>query len=58
MYDGLTKMVKRSELDKYMKRFIGSYKHLINEETIERLKKLKNATLMKSLFVTIFLKFL
>ncbi len=41
MYDGLTKMVERSELEKYVKRFIGSYKNLLNEESMERFAEIK-----------------
>lgn len=41
MYDGLTKMVERSELEKYVKRFVGSYKNLLNEESMERFAEIK-----------------
>ena len=41
MYDGLTKMVERSELEKYVKRFVGSYKNLLNEESMERFSEIK-----------------
>jgi len=41
MYDGLIKMIEKSELDKYVKRFIGSYKNLLNEESLDIFKEIK-----------------